>query len=61
MAPDEWKPLYSNTLRQVRKVVISEERLDQAVKNILSVKYLLGMFDGRKPHEYPYNYIGDQS
>ncbi|MDA7735283.1 exo 1,3/1,4-beta-D-glucan glucohydrolase [Gammaproteobacteria bacterium] len=61
MAPDEWKLLYSNTLRQVKEGIISEERLNQAVKNILSVKYLLGMFDGRKPHEYPFNYIGDAS
>ena len=59
MAPDEWKPLYENTLDQARNGDISIERLDEAVKNILSVKYLLGMFDGRKPHLYPYNYIGD--
>ena len=59
MAPDEWKPLYKNTLDQARNGEISVERLDEAVKNILSVKYLLGMFDGRKPHLYPYNYIGD--
>ena len=59
MAPDEWKPLYENTLDQARNEEISIERLDEAVKNILSVKYLLGMFDGRKPHLYPYNYIGD--
>jgi len=59
MAPDEWKPLYENTLDQARNGEISIERLDEAVKNILSVKYLLGMFDGRKPHLYPHNYIGD--
>ena len=58
MAPDEWKPLYKNTLNQARNGEISIERLDEAVKNILSVKYLLGMFDGRKPHLYPHNYIG---
>ena len=58
MAPDEWKPLYKNTLRQVKQGIISEERLNEAVKNILAVKYLLGMFNGRKPHEYPHNYIG---
>ena len=61
MAPDEWKPLYENTLYQARNGEISIERLDEAVKNILSVKYLLGMFDGRKPHLYPYNYIGDNN
>ena len=59
MAPDEWKPLYKNTLKQVRNGDISIKRLDEAVKNILSVKYLLGMFEGRKPHLYPHNYIGD--
>ena len=61
MAPDEWKPLYKNTLMQVKNGDIPIERLNEAVKNILSVKYLLGMFDGRKPHMYPYNYIGDAS
>ena len=59
MAPDEWKPLYKNTLKQVRNGHISIKRLDEAVHNILSVKYLLGMFEGRKPHLYPHNYIGD--
>ena len=53
MAPDEWKPLYENTLKQVKNGDIPIERLDEAVKNILSVKYLLGMFDERKPHMYP--------
>ena len=61
MAPDEWKSLYVNTLKQVKNGDIPIERLDEAVKNILSVKYLLGMFDGRKPHMYPHNYVGDPS
>ena len=61
MAPDEWKPLYKNTLEQVRNGTISLQRLDEAVKNILSVKYLLGMFDGREPHNYDQNYIGIDS
>ena len=61
MAPDEWKPLYKNTLKHVRNGDISIKRLDEAVHNILSVKYLLGMFEGRKPHLYPHNYIGDIS
>ena len=58
MAPDDWITLYKNTLDQVISGVISEERLDDAVRNILHVKQLLGLFDGRKPHEYPYNFIG---
>ena len=61
MAPDEWKSLLVNTLKQVKNGDIPIERLDEAVKNILSVKYLLGMFDGRKPHMYPHNYVGDPS
>ncbi|MDC0616582.1 glycoside hydrolase family 3 protein, partial [bacterium] len=61
MAPDEWKPLYKNTLEQARNGTISPQRLDEAVKNILSVKYLLGMFDGREPHNYDQNYIGIDS
>jgi len=61
MAPDEWKPLYKNTLEQARNGTISSQRLDEAVKNILSVKYLLGMFDGREPHNYDQNYIGIDS
>jgi|TARA_B110000444_G_scaffold30128_1_gene25287 beta-glucosidase len=60
MAPDDWKVLYKNTLAQVKSGVISEERLDDAVKNILKVKYLLGLFDERKPHEYAYNFIGSE-
>jgi len=61
MAPDEWKPLYKNTLEQARNGTISPQRLDEAVKNILSVKYLLGMFDGREPHNYDQNYVGIDS
>lgn len=58
MAPDDWKSLYKNTLEQVKSGLISEKRLNDAVKNILKVKYALGLFDGRKPHNYPYNFIG---
>ena len=57
MAPDEWKELYTNTVRAVKAGDISEDRLDDAVRKILTVKDRLGMLDGRKPHEYE-NYVG---
>ena len=57
MAPDEWKELYTNTVRAVKSGDISEDRLNDAVRKILTVKQRLGMLDGRKPHEYE-NYVG---
>lgn len=43
MAPDSWKGLYDNTLRQVRDGTIPMARLDDAVRRILRVKYKLGL------------------
>ena len=57
MAPDEWKELYTNTVRAVKSGDISEDRLDDAVRKILTVKERLGMLNGRKPHEYE-NHVG---
>ncbi|HUQ11750.1 MAG TPA: exo 1,3/1,4-beta-D-glucan glucohydrolase [Steroidobacteraceae bacterium] len=53
MAPDSWKGLYENTLKQVKDGTISMERLDEAVTRILRVKYRLGVFDGLKPSKRP--------
>ena len=58
MVPQEWEPLYWNTLDQVRNGIITEERLDDAITRILTVKKYLGLFDGRVPHNYKQNYIG---
>ena len=58
MVPQEWEPLYWNTLEQVRNGIITEERLDDAITRILTVKKYLGLFDGRVPHNYKQNYIG---
>jgi beta-glucosidase len=49
MAPDSWKGLYHNTLKQVKDGTISMERLDEAVTRILRVKFRAGVFDGLKP------------
>lgn len=43
MAPDSWKGLFDNTLREVREGKIPMARLDDAVRRILRVKYKLGL------------------
>lgn len=47
MAPDSWKPLFDNTLADVRAGRIPIARLDDAVRRILRVKAKLGLLDGR--------------
>jgi beta-glucosidase len=49
MAPDSWRELYNNTLRQVRDGVISADRLDEAVARVLRVKMRLGLFGAGRP------------
>lgn len=44
MAPDSWKPLYENTLAQVRSGEIPMARLDEAVRRILRAKVKSGLF-----------------
>ena len=58
MVPENWKDLLRNTIRQVKSGEISEVRLDEAVRNILTVKSRLGLFNGRVPHEFKENYLG---
>ena len=59
MVPENWKDLLRNTIRQVKSGEISETRLNDAVRNILKVKSRLGLFNGRVPHEFKENYLGD--
>jgi beta-glucosidase len=49
MAPDSWKGLYENTLKQVRSGEIPMARLDDAVRRILRVKLRAGLFEKPKP------------
>ncbi|MEK9650490.1 MAG: glycoside hydrolase family 3 N-terminal domain-containing protein [Gammaproteobacteria bacterium] len=58
MAPDSWRDLHRNLIRDVKSNKISLERLNDAVRRILKVKARLGLFDGRKPHEFSNNYLG---
>ena len=54
MAPDGWKGLYENTLKDVRTGVIPPARLDQAVLRILKVKFRAGVMSEGKPSVRPY-------
>jgi beta-glucosidase len=53
MAPDGWKQIYENTLAQVRSGQIPSERIDDAVRRILRVKALAGLFTRPAPGERP--------
>lgn len=54
MAPDSWKGLYKNTLKQVQSGEISVARLDQAVSRILRVKLRAGLFEAELPSKRPF-------
>ena len=58
MVPENWKDLLRNTIKQVKSGEISEARLNDAVRNILTVKSRLGLFNGRVPHKFKENYLG---
>jgi beta-glucosidase len=53
MAPDSWRGLYDNTLKQVKDGTIPMERLDDAVTRILRVKFRAGIFDAGPPSKRP--------
>jgi beta-glucosidase len=53
MAPDSWKELYANTLRQVRAGEIPEARLNDAVRRVLRVKLRAHVFDEGRPSSRP--------
>jgi beta-glucosidase len=58
MAPDSWKGLYANTLRQVRSGEIAVARLDDAVRRILRVKVKAGLFEAERPLEGRFDRLG---
>ena len=49
MAPDSWRELYKNTLEQVRSGEIPQSRIDDAVRRILRVKRIAGLFQRAAP------------
>jgi beta-glucosidase len=46
---DAWKPLYENTIAQVKSGEIPQSRIDDAVSRILRVKLRAGLFDKPSP------------
>lgn len=44
-----WKPLYENTIQQVKDGVIAQSRIDDAVSRILRVKLRAGLFEKPSP------------
>ncbi|HEY2661196.1 MAG TPA: glycoside hydrolase family 3 N-terminal domain-containing protein [Caulobacteraceae bacterium] len=53
MAPDSWKGLYDNTLAQAKSGEIPAARIDDAVRRILRVKVLAGLFERPSPAARP--------
>jgi beta-glucosidase len=53
MVPGEWRAFHANTVQQVQSGVISEERLNEAVRRILRVKVRAGLFESGRPSERP--------
>jgi beta-glucosidase len=51
MAPDSWRELYKNTLAQVHSGEIPQARIDDAVRRILRVKALAGLFKRAAPKQ----------
>jgi beta-glucosidase len=51
MAPDSWRELFDNTLAQVRSGEIPQARIDDAVRRILRVKTIAGLFKRPAPKQ----------
>ncbi len=49
MAPDSWRGLYENLVKQVKDGTVPMERLDDAVTRILRVKFRAGVFEAGMP------------
>jgi beta-glucosidase len=53
MAPDSWKGLYENLVKQVKDGTVPMARLDDAVTRILRVKFRAGLFEAGPPSKRP--------
>ena len=56
MAPGNWKPLYYNTLNQVKTGEISIARINEAVKRVLVMKMRAGLFNRGLPSAFADDY-----
>lgn len=55
-APQDWKALHANLVREVNDGTIPKARLDDAVRRILRVKIRMGVFDEPAPNKRPNTY-----
>jgi beta-glucosidase len=53
MAPDSWRGLVENTVREAKAGQITSQRLDDAVRRILNVKVRSGLLDAGLPSQQP--------
>jgi beta-glucosidase len=53
MAPDSWRQIYGTLLDQVQSGRIPPQRLDDAVRRILRVKAMAGLFEKAAPKDRP--------
>jgi beta-glucosidase len=53
MASDSWRGFYESALAAVKAGTLPMERLDDAVRRILRVKFRLGLFEAGKPSQRP--------
>ena len=58
MAPDSWKGLFDNLVREVKAGEVPIARLDDAVRRILRVKAKLGLLDGGRDRGGNYGLVG---
>ncbi len=58
MAPDSWKGLFDNLVKQVRAGDVPMARLDDAVRRILRVKAKLGMLEAARAESRNYDALG---
>jgi len=54
MVPEDWKAIWRNTVKQVKKGKIPMSRVDDAVRRILRVKIRMGLFEKGAPSKWPY-------
>ncbi len=59
MAPDGWRELYKNTLAEAKSGEIPPARIDDAVRRILRVKFIAGLF--KRPAPKQRDHAGDFS
>ena len=55
MISEHWKDFIEHARRHVQRGSISQQRIDDAVRRILSVKYACGLFDKPRPSERPWS------